>query len=90
MGFGPSFQVAFLADGMIGGDAAPLNTGSMSSSNLDPRLWVLLRLRNCANFAKTKVKQGPREGRHAGGHNQYPFSVHCVMLGNEMGRFVVY
>ena len=54
---------------MIGSDAAPLNTGSMSLSNLDPRLWVLLRLRICANFAKTNVNIGPREGRHAGGHN---------------------
>ena len=90
MGFGPSFQVGFLADGMIGGNAAPLNTGSMSSSNLDPRLWVLLRSCNCANFAKTNVRKGPREGRHASGHNQFPFSVYRVMLGNEIGRFVVY
>lgn len=69
MGFGPSFKLGFLADGIVGGDAAPLNTGSIISSNLDPRLWVLLRLRICANFATTNVIIGPREGRHASGHN---------------------
>ena len=69
MGFGPSFQLGYLADGMISGDTAPLNTGSISLSNLEPRLWVLLCLRICANFAKTNVNIGPREGRHAGGHS---------------------
>ncbi len=68
MGFGPSLQLGFLADGSTGDDAVALNTGSMSLSNLDPRLWVLLRLRICANFAETNVS-GPREGRHAGGHS---------------------
>lgn len=78
MGFGPSSQLGFLADGIIGDDAAVLNTGSMSLSNWEPRLWVLLRLRICANFAETNVNIGPREGRHAGGHNEFSLSVYSV------------
>ena len=69
MGFGPSLQLEYLADRVIGGDSASLNTGSMSLSNLDPRLWVLLRLRNCANFANKNVNIGSREGRHASGQS---------------------
>lgn len=75
MGFRPSLQLEFFADGMVGGDGAPLNTSSISLSNLDPRLWVLLRLRNCANFANKNVKIGPREGRHGSVQNYIPSSV---------------
>ena len=81
MGLGPSSQIDFLADGKIFDDVAALNTGSMSLSNLDPRLWVLLRFRNCANFAETNVTTGPREGRHAGCDNHFQllvYSIHAV------------
>lgn len=67
MGFGPSPQLGFLFNGKIGGPdgAAVLNAGNMLINNLDPRLWVLLRLHSCASFDEINVIMGPREGRHA-------------------------
>lgn len=83
MGLGPSSHVGFLTNGKVRVDVAALNIGSISLSNLEPRLCVLLRFRICANLAETNVTIGPREGRHAGGDNDFPllvFSVHAVKL----------
>ena len=88
MGFGPSFQLGFLANGKIGDDAAVLSTGNMSLSNLDPRLWVLLRWRTCAIFVETNVTIGPREGRHAGDDNYFPLLVHLFVLYNGGGHLL--
>lgn len=67
MGFGRSPQLGFLVNGKIGGpDGSPVaNSGNILINNLDPRLWVLLRLHNCASFVEINVTMGPREGRYA-------------------------
>lgn len=92
MGLGPSSHVGLLANGKINDDdgAAALNTGSISLINLDPRLWVLLRFRNCASFVEMDVTIGPREGRQAGGDNHFPllvYSIHAVQLSEG---FILY
>lgn len=66
MGFGPSSQLRLVDIGKTGGDA-DLRIASISMSNFEPLLWVLLRLRSSSSFSDMNESMGRREGRHAGG-----------------------
>ena len=68
MGCGSSFQLFVLDNGDTG--VAALRTGSISMSNWEPLLCVLLRTRSSLSLSDIKDSIGRREGKHASGERK--------------------
>ena len=68
MGFGSPSRPCLFDNGKAGD--ADLRVGSISMSNLEPRLCVLLRWRSSLSFSEINDSMGRREGTHASGKDE--------------------